>query len=49
MFQLSNVLNALATTWALVGCLFGMWLLIAFLAAMIKWAVKCFGGKKRES
>ena len=48
MFELSNVLNALATIWALVGCMLGIYILIGLVCGIITGSIRTFGGKKHE-
>lgn len=49
MFELSNVLNALKVIWALVGCMFGLYLLIGLVEGLITGFKRCHGGKKHDS
>lgn len=48
MIELSTVLNALAVIWALVGCMFGLYLLIGLVCGIITGSVRTFGRKKRN-
>lgn len=48
MFELSNVLNALAVIWALVGCMLGLYIFIGLVVGIITGSVRTFGGRKRE-
>ena len=48
MIELSTVLNALATIWALVGCMLGLYLLIGLVCAIITGTKRSFGGRKHN-
>lgn len=46
MFELSNVLNALAVIWALVGCMLGVYVFIGLVVGIITGSVRTFGRKQ---
>ena len=49
MIELATVIDALAIIWALVGCVFGLYILIGLLEGIILGVARCHGRKRNEN